>query len=68
MPTFTLAPADVIVSRDPLTLAVNLGRCTCGSGWNPRHCSMHPLRFQEHIDEMNRENEAAIAKDDEALR
>jgi hypothetical protein len=31
-------------------------RCNCGSGAHPRHCLVHPTRFDEHVKELNIEN------------
>lgn len=31
--------------------------CTCGSGAHPRRCTVHPDVYEEHIKELNEENE-----------
>ena len=33
--------------------------CRCGSGAHPRHCELHPERYEQHWEELNRENDAA---------
>ena len=31
--------------------------CTCGSGGHPRRCKEHPGAYEEHLRELNEENE-----------
>lgn len=34
-------------------------RCTCGSGAHPRACDLHPGAYEEHMAELNAEDDDA---------
>ena len=43
------------------------GRCACGSGAHPRRCEKHPDAYDEHCDEINREQLNDTPGNDEAF-
>lgn len=48
--------SGAVVGASGEVIGVTAPRCTCGSGMHPRHCLVHPKRYEAHCAEISEES------------